>query len=981
MDTHRPDAAVSRYVGRRRELTTIEAALAGALSGSGRVVLVAGDPGIGKSRLLAEAERVARERDVPVAWGRSPEAEGAPPFWPWRQVLRTVDDLASAGTAGDRDRSALAYRIAPELANGDDVGAGGAELQAAERFGVFESFAELVRGAASSAGLVVLLDDIHWADAASLRLLEHVAHDWAKTPALLIAAHRPAGGDRDAPLRETLAVLSRIEGMTRIELKGFTVDETAARLADVTGRAFAPASVASLQRRTNGNPFFVSEFGHLLDDVEHGGFDTERDVPPSVRDVIARRVRRMSRRTQDVLQVAAIVGAQPAPALVSAVLDMQVPDVLESFDEAAGDGLITRDDTTSAYTFSHALLRDALYTEVATGERMRVHARVAEHLEQVAGPDARSNLSEIAHHWLRAMPAGHADSAARSAAAAAEADMAQLAYEEAARLYEAAARAAAQTSTGGARGAHLLLRAARARLLSGELDASAALCDEVARLARASGDMSLLADAALVIEGVGDRQLSAVIAGLCEEALAALPADEVQTRSRLLAQLTTASVYLEDHALLDRHSREALDGAERSGDADTLVAALRARHIACSDAAGLDERIGVTERLLQLAQDARRPVDEVWARLWRFDAAMQQGRVADCEREILSIELLADRIKQPLIWWHLERCRFCVAHARGDFDAARRAADGGDRFARSAGELARRRRPMQYLILSVATGDDLGDAFPAVDMSHARTGDTPMPQTALLIASQTTAIAAAFRGERERAAAIYDGLPGPDRWSVMPPAVLIASAHRALLAALLDRRDDCAAMYARLAPYADLFASAGAGAIACFGSIELPLGLLARTLGRHDAAIGHLQRAVERSDQAGMRPSAAESRYQLALALHTRGRSGDLAQALPLASASLDEAERLGMRPLAGRATALRETLRAGTRQARRLTPREMEIAKMVAEGLTSREVAEAMHISSRTADNHVQHILDKLDLRSRSQIAAWVVRELRTGA
>ena len=981
MDTQRPDAAASRYVGRRRELTSIEAALDGALSGRGRIVLVSGDPGIGKSRLLAEAERMARERDVPVVWGRSPEAEGAPPFWPWRQVLRAVDDNAPAGTTRDRDRSALAYRIAPDLANHDDVDAGGAELQAAERFGVFESVAELLRGAASTAGLVVLLDDLHWADAASLRLLEHVAHDWAGTRALLIAAHRPAGGDRDAPLRETLAVLARVEGITRIELQGFTPEETAARLADVTGRSFAPESVASLQRRTNGNPFFISEFGHLLDDAAHDGFDTERDVPPSVRDVIARRVRRMSPRTQDVLEVAAIIGAQPAPALASAVLGMHVPDVLESFDEAAGDGLLTRDPATSAYTFSHALLRDALYTDVPMAERMRVHARVAEHLEQAAGLDALSNLSEIAHHWLRAMPAGHADSAARSAAAAAEADMGQLAYEEAARLFEAAARAAAQSATGGERGAHLLLSAARARFLSGELDASASLCDEVARLARAGGDMALLADAALVIEGVGDKQLSGVIAGLCEEALAALPADEAKKRSRLLAQLTTASVYLEDHDLLDRHSREALDGAEQSGDADTLVAALRARHIACSDAGGLGERIEVTERLLQLAQDARRPVDEVWARLWRFDAAMQQGRIADCEREILSIELLGDRLKQPLIWWHLERCRFCVAHARGDYDAARRAADDGDRFARSAGELARRRRAMQYMILSVLTGDDLGETFPAVDMTHARTGDIPVPQTALLIASQTTALAAALRGDTERAAAIYEALPGPDRWSVMPPAALVASAHRAALAALLNRREDCAAMYARLAPYADLFASAGAGAIACFGSIELPLGLLARTLGRYDAAIGHLQRAVERSDQAGMRPSAAESRYQLALALQMRGRSGDVALALPLASASLDEAERLGMRPLAGRATALRETLRAGTRQARLLTPREMEIAKMVAEGLTSREVAEAMHISSRTADNHVQHILDKLDLRSRSQIAAWVVRELRTGA
>src|SRR5262249_7320373 len=147
-----------------------------------------------------------------------------------------------------------------------------------------------------------------------------------------------------------------------------------------------------------------------------------------------------------------------------------------------------------------------------------------------------------------------------------------------------------------------------------------------------------------------------------------------------------------DFGALDRLSREALEGAERAGDDDTLAAAIRARHIACSDADGLGERTILAQRLLDMAQRSHRVVDEMWARLWHFDAAMQQGLVDECEREILAMSQLAERIKQPLISWHLERCRFVVAHARGDFAAARRAADDGARYDRAAGQLARSRR-------------------------------------------------------------------------------------------------------------------------------------------------------------------------------------------------------------------------------------------------------------------------------------------------
>jgi DNA-binding CsgD family transcriptional regulator len=967
-------AAGTRYVGRHRELAVLDAALDNALTGEGRIVVVSGEAGIGKSRLLSEVERRAKSRGIAAVWGRCLETDGAPPYWPWRQVLRGVDAVRHRSRSRTTDPFTLAFRIAQDFDVVPDSteSPAYAELQGSERFQVFDAISGLLRSTAEAAGLVLLLDDLHWADAPSLRLLEHLGFGWYGSRALLVASHRPIGADRDAPLRQTVAQLSRVEGTVRLALEGFTPDETAARLSDVTGRRFPDAAVWSLQSRTRGNPFFISEFAHLLagDGRE---LDAERDLPQSVRDVVARRISQLSAAAQEVLEVAAVAGAQPPPALVAATLGVPLADVLTSFDEAADEGLLTRAPDRLDYSFAHALVRDALYGELAATQRVHWHARIATELERTRAGEEPSALSRLAYHWLQAAPAGNAEHAASIAAAAAEAAIAQLAYEEAARLYEAAATADAQADS--THRVQLLLRAARSRFLAGELEQAVARCDEVAQLARTVGDAQMLADAAMVAEGVGDPNVSPVIAALCEEALGSLPRHALNTRSRLLAQLSTAKMYVGDFAPLESLSREALDIAEQTGDHDTLVAALRARHTARSDAAGIEERIVVAERLLELGQSARNRVDEFWARLWRFDIALQQGRLDDAEAEVGAVAMLVDRLRLPLASWHLERIRFAVAQSRGDFAAARRAAEAGDRYARSAGQLARFRLPMQEVIIAYLTGDDIAAAEAGLSQLDSAVPDLARMPTWIVLHRLTRCLVALSRDQVEDARRIFEGTPGPSSWAVMPPAALIATAHRGVVAAELGRRQENALLYQLLLPHTDLFATAGAGAVASFGSIERVLGVLARSLGRLDTAVRHLERAVEREGDAGMHPWLALSRYELARTLGERGRSGDVPRALALATQSREAADTLGMRPVSGHASALHDALRLRTRQSRVLTPRETEIARMGAEGLTSREIAEAMHISSRTADNHVQHILDKLELRSRSQIAAWVSR------
>lgn len=957
---------MTRCVGRERELGAVGRALSESLAGEGRIVVLAGEAGIGKTRLLSEVARLAG--DVPVLWGRAVEAEGAPPYWPWRQVLASADEIAGAPTQRSRDDASLLSLIAPSgLA---ESGAATAGLSPGdERFRVFDALSRRLRELAGARGLVVLLDDLHWADTPSLRLLEHVAQEWGGGRALLVVAHRNLALARDVPLRQTLAQLARLDWTIRLELGGFSYEEVAERLADLTGSRMAEDAVRRLHDRTNGNPFFVTEFGHLL---QTEPADVDREVPQGARDVIARHVSRLTPTCQEVLEIASVTGVHPSPQVVAAVLEASVADVLVRFDEAVAGGVLIRAGDLMGYAFAHSLVRDALYSELTAVQRVQWHARIATELDRAAGTDRAAELSQRAYHWLQAAPGGHAEHAAVIATQAADAAMQQLAYEEAARLYDAAAEA--HVVPDAAHRARLWLNAARARFLAGELDQALALCERAAGAARRAGDVGLIAEAALVIEGVGDPKVSAVIADLCSEALTDLPAGALTVRSRLLSQLTTATLYLVgEYDQLEPLSRQALDIADQTGDTATIVAALRARHSARSDAAGLEERVLLAERMLELAQTERNRVNEFWARLWRFDIALQQGRLDDAEAEAGVVGRLVERIRLPLATWHLERLRFAIAHSRGDFAAARRAAAGGDRYARSAGALARFRLQVQEVLVSLVTGDDTTSNEEVLSRLDGAESLGRLP-TWVVLDRLSRSMLQLQRGNVDLARELYDATPWSSVAAVMPPAVLVATAHRSIVAAALARREDSAMLYQVLLPWSDLFASAGAGAVACFGSIERVLGMLARSLGRFDTAVRHFERAVDREHRAGMHPWAADSRYELALTLHGRARDGDAARALPLVTESLATAERLGMRPLLARAAALHEALRMGTRQARVLTPREMEIARLVAEGLTSREIADAMHISSRTADNHVQHILDKLDLRSRSQIAAWVV-------
>jgi DNA-binding CsgD family transcriptional regulator len=388
------------------------------------------------------------------------------------------------------------------------------------------------------------------------------------------------------------------------------------------------------------------------------------------------------------------------------------------------------------------------------------------------------------------------------------------------------------------------------------------------------------------------------------------------------------------------------------GDRQAIVAALRARQMARSGPDGASDRLALADRLLEVGQDGDDDA-VLWGRLWRFDALAQLGDLDRAEAELAPIAVAADRVRSPLARWHDLRSRAAIAMARGRFGDAEALGREAAAIARRAGRHGAVAASGFLLALATQTGNT---RLPAYDVS-------PVAADGVVEACWNLAM-----GRRSDAHRIHrrQSLETVPRFTLLTE---LAGAAR--LAAEFDDRTAAEDVYRRLSPYADLFVSGGAGVVAVLGSVRLPLGQAAATIGRLDDAVRHLRAAVDAHERAGMPPFTSTARYWLAKVLARRRRPGDRDEAAALATSAAATAETLGMAPLRRDADAL--TAELDTRVPGPLTRREREIARLVSQGLTNRQIAATAHISERTAESHVQHILGKLGFTSRSQIAAWV--------
>jgi DNA-binding winged helix-turn-helix (wHTH) protein len=910
----RDAAASSDFLCRDRELALARDALLESLAGRGQLLLLTGEPGIGKTRLAAELARIARGRGARVCWGRCHEGDGGPAYWPWIQILR--DLLDEAGPAGLAARAAAAAgdlaEVLPELREplpaGDRARAPAVRPEQA-RFRLFDGIARLLAATAAEQPLVLVLDDLQCSDASSLLLLRFVAARLEAARVLVVGAYREAEPGAPESLRESLAELaSGQHPKLRLRLHGLTPACVRRFIARVSGAEPAAALVDAFHARSDGNPLFLLELLQWLQQRNEGSLPADptawsAELPAGIRHVMRRRSASLSPACQQLLGEASVIGREFPVAVLAALSGSDEDEVMARLEEAERARVVEPlRASPGRFRFFHVVMRDTLYEELPTAQRVRLHRRAAEVLEERYGLRRRpaangegpsgSRLAELAHHCFEALPGGDAARALHYCTLAGDHALRLLAFEEAAEHYEAALRVIDASPALPESGRPRLLAAlADARYRAGDPAASGQLLWQVVGSARAAGDAELLAEAAVRLHEykIGGNVMVPVPQRLraLEEAERRLPKDDTALRAHLLASLGSEAFWSDEperaEALLD----EASAIARRVGDAATSWDVLYARRLLRF---ALDERMyaGLADELLALAQESGDRAREFLARMdFRLSEAIERADPAAVERELGACRALAEELRQPSFHWMASRAQAARAVWRGLF------ADAEQLLDRALAQ-GRRADPDIAQLSHVAALHALRrmqGRFLECEQELQKPGRLPRTRGHKWA---SLALLYAESGRTALARRDFDGLASGEFSELRRDSNYVF--NLALLAetcARLDDRARAARLYELLAPYASRYVAVQT--IVTAGCVSRHLGLLATSLERWDDAAVHFEEALEVERRMGALPFEAWVRRDSARMLLRRGEPGDRRAARDLLAAAATTAREIGL--------------------------------------------------------------------------------------
>jgi tetratricopeptide (TPR) repeat protein len=900
------------FVGRERELAFLTTGLDDALAGHGHLFLVSGEPGIGKSRLADELAARARERRAYVLWGRCWEAGGAPAYWPWVQSLRSyVRDLDAETLRAQVGRGAV--DLAQLLPEARDVIPGSSRSATLDpetaRFRLFDAVAEFLRNAGQAQPLILVLDDLHAADTPSLLLLEFLAAEIADARLLLVGAYRDVDPTLRDPLSSTIAELGRLPVTRMLALSGLDWSEVTSFIGRTSGVAPDEALVTALYEETEGNPLFLGEVVRLLlsegklADLTLTPF-SRLAIPHGIRAVIDHRLGRLSEECRSVLTLAAILGREFSLDAVALVSSLSPSGTLELLEGAIAERVVTPA-ASGRLRFSHALIRDVLYDELPPARRIRLHREIGEALERVY-QNPEPHLTELAHHFLAAAPAGDVMKAIDYATRAGERAVQLLAYEEAARLFKDALEALdLQPSSDPRTECELLIGLGDAQARAGDFGEAKRTFVQAAEIAKSAEISELLARAALGYggrfvwdPGRGDRHLLQLL----EDALAALPETDSELRVRVAARL--AGGPLQDMQAAETRramlSLEAVETARRLGDAPTLAYALDGRCVAIwGPQETVEERHAVTSELVEVAEAAGDKELMYDGHMFRFAVAVEVGDMSAAYTELEAQTRLAEELRQPAQLWFEAVLRTTLATFEGRFaEAEELLHEAAKRGERAAGLIADVYQIVQLWALRREQGR-LAEIERQLTDASRRFGMYEVLRCIRAHVGAELGNEASARAELQALAA--DGLsalPRNDDWIF--EVCLLADANR-----LLNDVIDPGLVYELLLPFTDRNAFTPPGA--CIGSVARLLGIVAGCMGQWDDADRHFERAFERNSTMGARPWAARTACDWAEMLVHRGRTDDRERAEELLAHALVSARELGMAELELRVTTVVE--------------------------------------------------------------------------
>ena len=968
------------FVGRRRELEALSAAFDSACEGHARLALLAGEPGIGKTRTALELTAQASKHNAVIAWGRCHEEAGAPPYRPWAQILGTVaaaqetNELRADLGAGGPDIAEIVSEIRARLPDLDPPPAALSD-PSETRFRLFGSIARYLVNHSRRHPLVVILDDLHWADAPTLRLLEFLTQETAGGRLLVVGIYRDTDVSRRHQLSDTLGALMRVPHVIRLHLAGLDIGDVSDFATTTAGMKLPPWLTKAIHGQTEGNPLFVREVVRFLE--QEGYFNpassaiipTTIRLPEGIREAIGRRLNLLSATCNDVLATAAVVGHEfRLDVLVRASRPHMEDAVLEALDEALAAHIV-EETNPGLYQFTHTLLRITLYDELRTGERRRRHNLVGEAIEVAYRHDVTPVLSNLAYHFRAAGLGSAIDRAIDYATRAGHKADAALASEEAIDLFQNALDMLDTKDTDDPNlRCRLLLALGQAQGRAHDSGALATL-SAAADIARAWKVDDVMAEVALHYAEVAIRYVVHEYvrsSELLEEALDRLPPSEFRLRIRLMSSLARVRLHgglldeakaIGSHAIamarqqddpallatamvalgefprqpheLEESLRDATEMAEAGARTNDLEVTIRAHFLRAILLLHLGDiqAVSVTvEEMVRLNTSLRQPFFEAYVRAFEARLALMRGYLDEAEELIRRVRLvqLRDRVNDPAA-----QMMFTLRRER----------------------------------------DQLGMLGPVVATFVRQTTMAAIWRPAL-------ALLYVELGDLDSARTVFDALASDDFQSIPRDARWTACiAYLAEVCIALDDRAHASRLYELLLPWSGLNIGVE---LECPGSSDRFLALLASLEKRWPDAERHFEKALAMNDRIGAILPREHTRRDYADMLVTRGDPADRAKAEAFLDTAEGHANALGLAALSRRIAVTRQRLGEAPPKSPapdHLTGRELDVLRLLAIGRGNADIALALAIGQSTVATHVHNILTKTGCANRTEAAAYAVR------
>jgi class 3 adenylate cyclase/tetratricopeptide (TPR) repeat protein len=893
--TLRADESV--FVGRLEPMTTLRARWERTKVDRRRhVVLVSGEPGIGKSRLAAEvARRVYERAGATVLHGRCYQ-ESVVPYQPFVEVIEHIVRNGEPGQVrSDIVRSGtLLTRLAPDIAlRFADLPEPVRAEPGTERYLMFEAVNGMLSELAKRAPLLVLIDDLHWADSPTIALLNHLARTPDPAPVLIFGTYRADEVDSEHPLSAALADLRRERLVDEVELAGLDEADVGELIA-TCDLASEPEFVHSVLLETAGNPFYIREICSHVGELggAGGAFTLETlGIPEGVKQVIGQRIARLPDGAARLLTIGAVIGREFDLDVVLEIDGGDEDAVLDLLDQASEARLVEEvAGRLGRYSFVHALTRDALYESLGAARRARLHRRVAEALELRRSSHLDDHLAELAFHYSAA--GTEVPKAVEYARRAGELALARLAHEEAAEHFE---RGLVLLQMQDAERCDLLLGLAEARRRAGDVPGSQRAFADAGAVARELGDAERLARAAVGnFRGhvLANPSWHEPTVALLEEALVALPDEDSSLRSRVLAALSLELYFTAARERGITTGHEAIEMARRLGDDHALAFALACAHTSISDPSFLSERLALSTELIAVGDRLGNAELALVGHVHRACDLLELTRVDDARADAAAAAAIVEQLGQPIQRYFVLWLQSTLALLEGRFDDAEHLSNEALDFAAAADH------PDAFVVWgtqAVVFAWQRGDTTNLLEPSHRLLGDFPDLASWPAAVALVEAIAGHVDDARQR---LQDYMANAEE--VRFGATWIAATMSlAEVARIVDERDAAATLYAWLAPYEDNLCVVSLN-LSELGPVSRSLGVLATLQGDYERAEQHFERALATSHAIGAPPHVARISVDYARMLRARGGDGDAECSRTLLDAATVTARDLRMVGLLG---------------------------------------------------------------------------------